>query len=31
MAPKRMTQSDVVNHFALKTGMKRADVKKAFE
>ena len=28
---KRMTQSDVVNHFAEKTGMKRADVKKAFD
>jgi DNA-binding protein HU-beta len=26
-----MTQSDVVNHFAEKTGMKRADVKKAFD
>lgn len=31
MATKRMTQSDVVNHFAEKTGMKRADVKKAFD
>ena len=28
---KRMTQSDIVNHFAEKTGMKRADVKKAFD
>ena len=28
---KRMTQSDVVNHFVEKTGMKRADVKNAFD
>ena len=31
MPTKRMTQSDVVNHFAAKTGMKRADIKKAFD
>ncbi len=28
---KRMTQSEVVNHFSEKTGMKRADVKEFFE
>ena len=28
---KRMTQSEVVNHFAEKTGMKRAQVKEFFE
>ena len=28
---KRMTQSDVINHFAEKTGMKRAQVKQLFE
>jgi DNA-binding protein HU-beta len=28
---KRMTQSEVINHFAEKTGMKRADVKGFFE
>jgi len=28
---KRMTQSDVINHFAEKTGMKRAQVKEFFD
>jgi nucleoid DNA-binding protein len=28
---KRMTQSDVINHFAERTGMKRAQVKQLFE
>jgi DNA-binding protein HU-beta len=28
---KRMTQSDVINHFADKTGMKRAQIKEFFE
>jgi hypothetical protein len=28
---KRMTQSDVINYFAEKTGMKRAQVKQLFE
>jgi len=28
---KRMTQSDVFNHFAERTGMKRAQVKQFFE
>ena len=28
---KRMTQSEVINHFAEKTGMKRAQVKEFFE
>ena len=28
---KRMTQSDVINHFAERTGMKRAQVKQFFE
>jgi len=28
---KRMTQSDVINHFAEKTGMKRAQIKELFE
>ena len=28
---KRMTQSEVINHFAEKTGMKRAQVKQFFE
>src|ERR1041385_7202879 len=30
-ARKRMTQSEVYNHFAEKTGMKRAQVKEFFE
>lgn len=30
-AKKRMTQSEVVQHFAEKTGMKRADVKQLFD
>ena len=28
---RRMTQSDVINHFAEKTGMKRAQIKQLFE
>jgi DNA-binding protein HU-beta len=28
---KRMTQSEVINHFAEKTGMKRAQIKELFE
>lgn len=28
---KRMTQSDLINHFAEKTGLKRAQVKELFE
>ncbi len=28
---KRMTQSDVINHFAERIGMKRAQVKELFE
>jgi DNA-binding protein HU-beta len=28
---KRMTQSEVINHFAEKTGMKRAQIKEFFE
>ena len=28
---KRMTQSDVINHFAERFGMKRAQVKELFE
>jgi nucleoid DNA-binding protein len=28
---KRMTQSEVINHFSEKTGMKRAQVKEFFE
>ena len=28
---KRMTQSEVINHFAEKTGMKRAQVKELFD
>lgn len=28
---KRMTQSEVVNHFAKKTGMKRAEIKEFFD
>lgn len=30
-AKKRMTQSEVLNHFSEKTGMKRAEVKELFE
>ena len=30
-AKKRMTQSEVINHFAEKTGLKRAQVKEFFE
>lgn len=30
-AKKRMTQSEVINHFAEKTGLKRAQIKEIFE
>jgi DNA-binding protein HU-beta len=30
-AKKRLTQSEVINHFAEKTGLKRAQVKELFE
>jgi len=29
--PKRMSQSEVINHFAERTGMKRAQIKEIFE
>ncbi len=29
--PKRMTQSEVINHFAERTGMKRTQIKEIFE